>query len=331
MKTTVLSAVIAMTSFAAVAQPTLTATTNNPTAGEQFIGHNVDTTGITIGASGASATWNYGTMVANGTDTTTFSTCAATPYCDSFSGSNLASFDGADYGYLVASTASLSVIGAHSDTNFIHFLDNKDMMRYPFTYNNSYVDTSALSMGGVDVQMLDSVKADGWGTLTTPAGTFTNALRVHTVSYQDVSFMGFPLSSERTETYSWYTPGFHYARMVINVDTAGTGISHVSGVVYYTGPSSTTKVGNVTKNGPTVTIAPNPASGNAHITFSIADAKEASVTITDLTGRRVASFSNLAKGANDLSVNTDSFNAGIYVIQLHTADGVTAQKLVVTK
>lgn len=332
MKTALLSAVIAMTTFAtANAQSTLTAATNNPVAGDVFIGHNVDTTGITIGASGASATWNYSTMVANGTDTTTFSTCAATPYCDSFSGSNLASFDGSDHAYLVASTAKLTAIGGHSDTDFVHFTDPKDFMRYPFTYNNTFVDTTTVSMGMVDLQMRDSVTADGWGTLTTPAGTFTNALRIHTVTYQDVTVMGMPFESSKNETYSWYTPGFHYARMTITVDTTGTGVAHVTGVTYYTGPSSTTKVGSVKHNNIAMTISPNPATADAHVTFDLTASEGAGVIVTDLTGRTVATYNDLKKGTNDITVNTDNLNTGIYIIQLHTADGVTSQKLVVNK
>lgn len=332
MKKVLLSAFIAITSFSAAnAQSTLTAATNNPVASDVFVGHSTDTTGFSVGASGASATWNYGMLVSMGTDTTTFSTCAATPYCDSFSGSNLASFDGMDYAYLIASTAKLQAIGGQSDTDFVHFSDPKDFMRYPFTYNNSFTDTTMVSMGLFDLQMIDSVTADGWGTLTTPGGTYTNALRVHAINYQDVIVMGMPYSSSRYETYNWYAPGFHYALMTVNIDTAGTGTNHVTGVTYYTGPTSTTKVGNVNRNGVAMNIAPNPATNAAHVTFSLATTEGAFVTVTDLTGRTVATVNNLTKGANNVTINTNDLSAGIYVVQLHTAEGVTAQKLVVSK
>ena len=161
MKRTLLSACIAMTSFAAFAQPTLTATSNTPLAGDKFVAHYLDTAGISWGASGASATWNFSTVIENSTDTTTFMACAATPYCDSFAGANLASYDGTDYTYVITSAAAITAIGGHSDTNFIHFPDPKVFMKFPFTYTNSFVDTSIAPLfGTAQIMFVDSNTAD---------------------------------------------------------------------------------------------------------------------------------------------------------------------------
>lgn len=334
MKRTLLSAAITVASFSVLyAQPTLTAATCNPVAGDMYIGHNVSTATLTPGAPGTSVTWNFGTLTQTGLDTTMFMTCAASPYCDSFSSSNLVGYDNADYTYFIASAAKLTAIGGHSDTSFIHFLDNKDIMRYPFTYNNTFKDSSAVNSMGLTITFRDVNTADGYGTLVLPSGTYTNVLRVHTSTVTTYLFSGVPVGGDSSETYSWYKPGYHSALMEMNYDTSGTGTGHVTGARYYTGPAYTTGINDANIVANAMQIFPNPATDAVHIAFNLADATDAAITISDLTGRTVAIINSneLKKGANDISYNTTNLLAGMYIIQLHSAEGSTIQRFIVNK
>ncbi|PQJ12952.1 hypothetical protein CJD36_004195 [Flavipsychrobacter stenotrophus] len=334
MKKVVLSAAITIASIAAAtAQPTLIAATNTPLAGDVNVAHYLDSNSIAVGASGATVTWNFGSVVDTTTDTTRFLSCAATPYCDSFSGANLASFDGSDYTYIVTSAAKITAIGGHSGSDFIHFTDPKDFIRFPFTYNNSWVDTSSVPFSGASVNYVDSNTADAYGTLVLPSGTYPNALRMHTVTHQTVIFSGFPVSSSRTESYSWYAQGIRTPLMIIDLDTSGTGVLHLDQARYYTHSGSTTAVNDAKPVASGLNIFPNPAANLLHIAFNLANTADACVTISDLTGRTIANIAgnSLVKGANELSYSVSELPAGVYIVQLYSAEGNATQKFVVGK
>ena len=70
----------------------------------------------------------------------------------------------------------------------------------------------------------------------------------------------------------------------------------------------------------TVAIVPNPAT--TKLTASLTADKQESITtqLFDVTGREVLSRTEeLTVGANDLKYDVANLNAGIYVLQLHTA------------
>ena len=339
MKKTVLFLFAAISTLSALkAQPVLTSGSYNPIAGDVYYGHVLDTAGISIGASGPSATWNFSTVTEIDHDTTTYSSCTSTPYCDSFSTSNLASFDGTDYTYYNANSSALTLVGAFvsgtgTGTGILHFIDNKDLMRYPLTYNSRYTDTGSLSSGGLLITISDSNFADAYGTLILPTGTYTNVLRVHSVTLTTVSFGAIPVSSDRAESYTWYRPGYHNTLMVVDFDTTGSGILHKSGAEYYKGPFYSTGIDNVNIDYATMQVYPNPATDAINVKFDLQDIDGSSVTVSDITGRVIATIDRdrMSKGLNDISLSTSKLSAGIYMVQLHTLNGTTTQKVVVSK
>jgi hypothetical protein len=331
MKRTLLSACIAMTSFAAFAQPTLTAASNAPVAGDKFVAHNFDTTGITWGASGASATWNFGSVTTASTDTNTFMSCASTPYCDSFAGANLASFDGGDYTYIITSASAITAIGGHSDTNYIHFVDPKVFMKFPFTYNNIFVDTSIVPLfGTAQMRYIDSNFADAYGTLTLPTGTYNNVLRVHTKTVQTITIGGMPFSSGATESYAWYATGFHSPLAMLDVDTVGTGTPYINKARYYTSASGSTGVREDIVTASDLDIYPNPAGNEAQLHFTLKNEAGSSIVVMDMTGKAVMTINDCKAGANTVSINTAALANGNYLVLLRTNEGIATRKLAVT-
>lgn len=330
MKKFLLSAAAICSTLATFAQPTLTASSNTPVAGEIYYGHTVDTAGIVIGASGTGVTWNYAAAAQTGLDTITFMSCASTPYCDTFPGSTLANLETGDYTYFTTSATAVTALGGYTSSGAVHLSNAQDIMRFPFSYNSSYVDTAVASLGMATLTDIDSSTADGWGTLILPSGTLTNVLRVHRVTHQNISAMGFPISSERTESYTFYRPGFHYMLMNISIDTANTGTGHVSEARYFTG-SSSTGIASLGNNTPDILLYPNPANLSVHISCTLADAKNATITICDLTGKVIIEMNDFVQGANDLTINTSALPDGIYIARLTSAAGTTTRKFTVSK
>lgn len=79
-------------------------------------------------------------------------------------------------------------------------------------------------------------------------------------------------------------------------------------------------------------VYPNPATDKANIEFELKNEANATVSITDLSGKVVYTENLVNKtGKNTVSVNTTSFANGVYVVNFTTANGVATQKLVVNK
>ena len=219
----------------AIAQPTLTAATNNPVAGDVITGFICDTSGysgvIAGGASGAGVTWNFGSLRANTYDTSIFTSGAGSLYIDSFPGSNLLGIDRYSvgvtrYGYYETTNDYCRELGLYDSLTHhcYYFVNARPFIYYPLSYGATItVDTTIQddSITHYHVTSIDSTIVDAYGTLTTPAGTYSNVLRVHTIVHQKDSSLLFGTYFYRSEGYSWFQPGFHNTLLSLGYDTSG--------------------------------------------------------------------------------------------------------------
>lgn len=81
-----------------------------------------------------------------------------------------------------------------------------------------------------------------------------------------------------------------------------------------------------------LSVFPNPASDNANVTFELNNTQNATVVVTDLSGKAVATIPVTSViGKNKVEINTTEFAAGIYTVTLTTEGASATQKLVVRK
>ena len=77
-----------------------------------------------------------------------------------------------------------------------------------------------------------------------------------------------------------------------------------------------------------INLFPNPV--NNHLTIALgSNNKKVDVTITDITGKII--YATTASETQKIEVNTEDFKAGIYVVQIQSADFIATKKLVVEK
>ncbi len=327
--------VITSAATAAYAQPTLTAATSNPIAGDVFYGFQVDPTVITPGAAGPAVTWNYPTLPVSGLDTTAWVTCISTPYCDSFLTSNIANKNAAgDYSYANAGTSTLSMLGQYSVGIYMHITGNWDLMYYPFTYLSTHKNIASIHMmsSGIDFFMYvnDSMDYDGYGTLKLKSATYTNVVRQHIIRMQKDS-TGSPFNTvtiSRIEIYNWFIAGFHNPLFTYTIDTANG-----NNAKYYLLTGSSPLVTSSVAPNATMEIYPNPAAGVIHIRFNTPDINTTSVTITDMVGRTAGTVNKneMNPGLNDIKFPVYGLPAGMYIVHLQTGTENSTQKIVVTK
>ena len=333
MKRFTLALAIALTAYLPLmAQPTLTSSVMNPVPTEVFYGHQCDPTSVTPGAAGAAVTWNYASLTETGLDTTTWVACGPSVHCDSFPGSNIVMYDNYNYYYCKEDTSKLVILGAETSGLFIHAQGEQMLLYYPLTYGSARVDSFYYTIPALEsYREIDSFICDGYGTLTLPSGTYTNVMRVHEIAYVWDTAAGSSPYMYRTENYNWYMSGFHYELLTISVDTSMPGGPYTSNAEYYT-QNLTLGVQQPSKH-MNVELYPNPATNAVHVKFYIASNSNASVTLSDVTGRAITTVGSdkIQPGYNELDIPVSGIPAGVYVVHVSNGTETAYKKVSVVK
>jgi hypothetical protein len=80
-------------------------------------------------------------------------------------------------------------------------------------------------------------------------------------------------------------------------------------------------------------VFPNPSSGDAELQMSLPQAEKVSVTIVDITGKKVMDAFNGEVMAGDqyIKLPTNSLNSGVYFVTVNSARSTTQRKLIIQK
>ncbi|MCD6068299.1 MAG: hypothetical protein K0S33_3125 [Bacteroidetes bacterium] len=319
-----------------LAAQTLTATGTNPVVGDVYI-MNVGSY-TSPGTAGANQTWNLSAIGTGTAQTTNMVTPASTPGGSSFPGTNVCASAGSGYYSYYTTSASAWQNGGVLGTNgTIPYSDKEDLMRFPFSYTNTYTDPFAatwVSSGGYTTYRSGSVTvtADGYGTLTTLAGTFSNVMRVHFHEvYQDsTDFGGFPYVIEYdNDEYMWYLNGNRgpiaaVYTIMVNGSPSTVGLYK---------PTVAVGIDENTENDQLFTLFPSPASDQVSIrTKGLNDVE--TIRISSISGAGVAQMNaaEVFTTNGNYTLDVSTLPSGIYFVELTNKEGVSARKkLVVTK
>lgn len=320
-----------------LAQPTLTATGINPTLGMTLTYYSVQSQ-YSPGNSGANQTWNLSTMSGTSLGLTTIVTASSTTYGSQFSNANIAySTPGSGVSYIKTSSTAQQNYGMapESGAAVLSYYNPEDLLRFPFTYNDTYSDTWGVTfVSGTTFYRTGTttVTADGYGTLITPTGTYTNVLRVHFYqSYRDSAYMGMPYIINYTnDEYIWYKDGYR---------TPLAGVYHTTNSISGDGygasyPSLGSGVDETAGILSSLSVFPNPASDMLNITLETENSGQIAITMSDVTGRltQVSAIADAVQGVNNIVLDVSSLSPGIYYMTL-TFDGekVTCRQISVVE
>lgn len=200
------------------AQPTIT-NSIFPKVGTVINSIELDENAIDEGASGAEVTWDYSNIDLSGeSHTTTIVDASSTPFASEFPDATIAQTDEGGYSYYSYTQNQWIRYGTGADGVLEKLTDTHIMLETPISYGTSYSDTFAgtTTSGGNSVTRsgTESYEADAYGTLITPAGTFTNVLRLKITQIVEDSFMGGKITTELT-TYTWIKEGIEYGLMTM--------------------------------------------------------------------------------------------------------------------
>lgn len=292
---------------------------------------------------GANQNWVINTLTPAYTHTLSITAANNAPFPDVYGADKAITFDNGSSGtnFFTHNANALSIIGATgSDATPTFYTPSRVITQFPMNFNDSYtgvsVESSKFAMG-MDLgggYIVDSVKRrttinyeydiDGWGTLTTPQGTFevlrqTTFLQAHdTADYLNQTTGQWVPNAEvsfyETKIITFWAENEGYPVM----ELVDQGYSGMIGSIFWT-QNTTTGIVNDNVVREELIFYPNPA--HDHIFVN----KTGRLFVFDLTGKAVLTHTS-AFPYYQLDIST--LQVGSYIIVIENEDGKFTRKLV---
>ncbi|MBD3638657.1 MAG: T9SS type A sorting domain-containing protein [Crocinitomicaceae bacterium] len=285
---------------------------------------------VAPGNSGANQTWDLSGLDTHTVDTLTFTNPNWTQGGTDFPDANLAIYNHGDsmHTYINNSYSGAEMLGIGGDVfgagyTTIKFDPTQTFTQWPMNYQDSFNDSSGidetfyLGQGptGPDSARFKQlnetfVDVDGWGSVTTPLGTF-DALRTYTITINTdsiwiwTSFSGWTFYQEQTGTtyqYEWFSndPNTNFPIATMTVD-AGNNAENVRWLLVT--PTLSGIDDNTTSD---LKLYPNPAQEQLTIETQTAGILE----IINVNGQLVK---RIQLQANLNTVEVKDLDAGVYI------------------
>ena len=312
-----LSSVLSL-SLTAIAQPTLTGADLNPTIGETMSMIRGDY--ISEGSGGNNLTWDLSAATNNSSyGVTVDASTGLTPNANiDFN------YGGQSDTYYFNDATGQKLYNQFAYSIMMTYSDPMQFLTFPLSMSTSYIDSFEASYTSSGVLFYEQgtieVVADGYGTLITPAGTYTNVLRVTTTENYTNTYDVTPYIYHSVSV-NWYKAGFHHvlASCVTTTDRNSPGLLQyteymVAGVAGITELS----VNNSS-------VYPNPV--ETQLFVNPGQTEITNYDLFSLNGELI--YSSTESATSTIEINMSSMDKGIYILKLtRTDNSVETRKIV---
>jgi hypothetical protein len=299
------------------------------------------------GGSGPDQSWDFSAAAQGSEQVSSIVDPATTPSADQFGSSNLAmTTDGLNYSYMTNTANAMTVDGFAGDplgdgTLMLDapFDPTLTLHQFPRQYTTAFnddfgfdvtVDGSGFGVYQARIREVATVSdtTDGYGTITTPVGTYdclrsrTVTIRTDSIWAQLLQILPFTLvqsTVDTTVTYVWHAVETKLPVAEMTVDSVGNAIDFTWSAI---APNSTGVAGtNAPLEG--FTLFPQPATDRVQL---MSVAPWLSVTVTDMDGRAVISNERVARGG---TLDIGALPSGVFMVNaINPEGGRSAQRLV---
>jgi len=343
MKKLLLFAFLASAS-ALVAQPTFNSQ-DIFSVGTQYDTRNVNPADVNTGTTGANSTWDYSGLVVTSTVTAAAEAITDQPDAASFPNSSFVMVtvipNDSTFRYYSITAQGLSLDGQTSvafglpfppsATGPMIYTPGVDVFRFPSTFLSSI----SQPIFGTQIGIFDTVHRrgvslvafDGFGTLTTPEGTFNDVLRFSTVlNFTDSSTVPGVFRTWSIQSVTWISAATRgiplLKKETILIDGVDAGSS-----AFFTDAGG---VGIAEATESRFTIFPNPAINMVTIA-GIAGNGKLSVELYSLTGQMISSLYNINTAAGEvvIQVPVNDVASGMYLIKINDGATASVKKIVI--
>lgn len=298
------------------AQTTLTGEDLNPLPGQMSVVYQCPI--VSPGTYGANQTWDLSGLTPTATITRSYTSSTipgATIRQNRSTNGTTTSID------LKCDSTGQEIIGQSNETTVVlGYYNPKKILFLPAVYPISHQDYYHASASGTPVYGELNEVVDGYGTLITPEGTFSNVVRVH---LHDDFYVETNLGTNyfTEDTYTWYKGGIKDELVSI------TSIAQVGHAPYYESALylETSTFGLTEEEMGKLAVYPNPVASNFSIQPSEAAVK--SITITNAEGKLFkCSYKQLT---DSIIVDSERLSSGVYFVRLTYASGKAEQAKIV--
>jgi hypothetical protein len=296
---------------------------------------------------GANFNWNFANLVPSAQNLDTFFTVGSTPIAYQFYFNNNIlypahkasfAFRGIDIGipqvpitevfnYVKNSSSAYDNVGFGSKISGVpsstRNLPVDREYEFPMNYNDNHISNSEFGItvpgfGYYGESMTRTDTVDGWGTVTTPYGTF-NCLRVKSIlekidtTYIDLISFGTTVNRPEEIEYKWLAAGMGVPVLKI-VTTSGfvSQIEYQDSFRLNVGVAEMSMINHVT-------IYPNPVKSRLMIDYTAEINGKLTIKLKNILGKEVATIyqGNNETGNNKLAIDltTYSIKTGIYFVE----------------
>lgn len=321
---TLLSLLVLAGGFTAMAQPVFTHTVTY-TVGDQLPSSSFNAQGVSAGNAGANQTWDFSGIQSTGSGTSEVVSVASTPYGSSYPTANVCIKTGNLYAYSLFTATENNTLGAYNGQANIVYSNPEKTLVFPFAYQQTLSDSwqASFTANGMNVTRYGqtTTKYDGYGTLITPAGTFTNAIRLKVEQHYYDLIPGLDTVFYDQVGYSWVKNGTRSLFAVNELTYSVSGISQTSYFGGYT-PASPGMAVEENAAADALAIFPNPSNGE--VTIQAEGLRF--VNLLTLDGKTVAGFP-ISSSQTQLTLNVP---AGLYIADCvyHNGQHTTRRLLV---
>lgn len=351
--------VLVLLPFLVKAQITIT-NADLPSSGDMIqFSEAAATTPVDVTLTGANYTWDFSMLQYASQDVDTFLSVFATPLVynlvfgfnsnQATRGIDLSAFPQVPisdvYGFFNKSSNNYKQTGYGASINGIttpiSFINHDIIYDFPINFGNQ--DSSDSNYSIVIPGLASAIgsqhrvnNVDGWGSITTPYGTF-NALRiVSTLTGEDSIYLdtlGFGFSSPRqlTREYKWLANGQDIPILQINT-TEVLGTETVTLIKYRDSLRVPTAINEI-NNDLQLTLSPNPSKGgNVFLNSQSTKSVDLFCSIYSVDGQLVYQQSLKIPAGNQqvqLSTGENSLSSGTYIIHLSNSSSSSFLKMMV--
>lgn len=209
---------------------------------------------------------------------------------------------------------------------------------FPMNYNDNHISESEFGItvptfGYYGQSMVRTDTVDGWGSVTTPFGTF-NCLRVKSIlnkidtTYLDLLSLGTTIPRPQEIEYKWLAA--NEGVPVLKIVTIG---GNVSQIIYKDSLRLNVGIAEL-KTLNDVNIFPNPAKSKLTISYTASVSGKVKINLKDILGKDVAVIYNEINpsGQNKLEIDLSKYSIkpGIYFIEMMIDNKICHTQKIIT-
>lgn len=279
------------------------------------------------GSSGINQTWDLSGMNTQMTAVTTVHAPASQSGHENFPNASFAMVvtGQTEVGFVAITEGKYEIVGMYSADGLMTYPDPMTQLQFPLSYQTTYTDTYERYVdfgGGIANQEIGNhtMVVDGTGTLITPAGTFTNVLRIkQTLEASLNTIMEGDVISELpiTQVMYVYVKAGYVAPLASMVTFEMAGQTSQSGVYYVDATVGLDEVDGISD----LSVFPMPVEKNFTVGLHLEHSAQVHFNLYSIDGRMVAPLGNhyLPQGENTRTFNLpDGIAKGIYLLQIET-------------